>query len=156
MKQFFVLLLLLAATSYSLAQTNVIRGKLTDETGETLPGVSVLIRNAGNGTVTDVDGNYQLEAPADAVLDFSSIGFKSKEISVNGRTLIDVVLQSESVAVDEVVITALGISQSKKALGYATQNMNQEQLSTVNTANLGSQLNGQAAGLSVSNPTGIF
>ena len=79
MKQFFVLLLLLAATSYSLAQTNVIRGKLTDETGETLPGVSVLIRNAGNGTVTDVDGNYQLEAPADAVLDFSSIGFTNSD-----------------------------------------------------------------------------
>ena len=156
MRQFLVLLLLLAATSYSYAQNHQVKGRVTDELGETLPGVSILIRNAGRGTVTDVMGEFQLEVAPDAILDFSSVGFQPLEVHLNGRTVVEVVLQSESVAVDEVVVTALGIAQSKKALGYATQNMSEEQLRTVNTPNLGSQLNGQVAGLSVSNPTGIF
>jgi len=156
MRKHILVMLLLSVTSYSFAQNIRVAGKITSNRGETLPGVNVIVLGTDIGTISDADGNYSLQAPPNGSLVFSSIGFEKQEIQIKGRTSIDVILTELSIAVNEVVVTALGISQSKKALGYSTQSINSEQLTSVNTTNIGSQLNGQIAGLSINNPTGIF
>jgi TonB-linked SusC/RagA family outer membrane protein len=156
MKRTLVVVVLVIMTCYTYAQNLVVSGSVTDSKGETLPGVGVMVAGTGTGTVTDMDGNYTLETSADANLLFSSLGYTQQEVPVDGRSVINVVMNEESVEVNEVVVTALGITQSKKALGYSTQSLDAEQISTVNTANLASQLNGQVAGLTINNPTGLF
>ena len=84
------------------------------------------------------------------------MGFVSQEVKINARTVIDVVMQEQSQNLDEVVVTAIGIKQQKKKLGYTTQQINNEALSESQTMNVGSALSGQIAGLTVTNPTGLF
>lgn len=143
-------------TSICYAQMLEISGIVKDPAGGTLPGVSVSVAGTTKGTISDVSGKYIIMAKPDDTLIFSSVGYATREVDINNRSVIDVVLDELSVEVNEVVITALGISQAKKSLGYTTQSINSEQIATVNTANIGSQLNGQIAGLSINNPTGIF
>ncbi len=95
-------------------QKKTIKGKVTDENGESLPGVTVFIKGTTYGTITDVDGNYSLEIPDDAeVLVFSFVGMKSQEIAIVGQTQIDVILEEETVGLEEVV--AIGYAFQKKA-----------------------------------------
>jgi TonB-linked SusC/RagA family outer membrane protein len=156
MKRTLVVVVLVIMTCYSYAQNLVVSGNVRGSNGETIPGVGVIVAGTSTGTVTNIDGNYTLEVSADATLLFSFLGYTQQEVPVDGKSVINVVMLEESVEVNEVVVTALGITQSKKALGYSTQSLGTEQISTVNTANLGSQLNGQVAGLTVNNPTGLF
>lgn len=121
-----------------------------------LPGVAVKVKGTLQGTVSDFDGNYSIRADENATLQFSFIGFTTLEEAVNGRSIIDVVLEEDQQNLDEVVVTAIGIKQQKKKLGYATQEVNTEVLGEARTMNLGNALSGQVAGLTVTNPTGIF
>lgn len=156
MKRNLFVMLFIVMTSVSHAQMKKISGSVSNEQGETLPGVTISISATGVGTISDASGNYSIESLPDAILTFSSIGYLPQEVSINGRSLVNVVLKESSVEINEVVVTALGISQSKNALGYSTQSIGSEQISSVNTSNLGSQLNGQIAGLTINNPTGLF
>lgn len=156
MKRLMLVVLVIALTGISFAQNLEIRGKIVSDKGESLPGVSIQVKNTTTGTVSDVNGYFSVEAPPDATLIFSFIGYESQEIDVNGNTSIDVVMKEQLMSVDEVVVTAMGISQAKKSLGYSTQNVNSETLTKVNTINLGNLLTGQVAGLTVDNPTGLF
>jgi TonB-linked SusC/RagA family outer membrane protein len=148
-----VLLLISCCPGYSQV---LIEGAVTDAKGASLPGVNVLIKNTTNGTITNGDGKYSLNVPSDAVLVFSFIGFVGQEVSVQGRKTVDVQMVEESRKLDEVVVTAIGIKQQKKRLGYTTQQANTEQLAQSRTMNLGNALAGQIAGLTVTNPTGMF
>src|SRR5690606_26107213 len=97
-----------------------------------------------------------LEVPDNSVLVFSFIGFLQREIAISGQSVLNVTLQEDTKSLEEVVVTAIGIKQQKKKLGYATQEVDTDVLSESRTMNLGNALSGQVAGLAVSNPTGMF
>ncbi|MDR1555562.1 MAG: SusC/RagA family TonB-linked outer membrane protein [Tannerellaceae bacterium] len=138
------------------AQTIVLKGKVSDLQGEGLPGVSVLVRNTSNGTVTDIDGNYSLGVSKGQILVFSYVGYVKQEYTIADQTVLDIVLKEESQSLNEIVVTAIGIKQQKKRLGYTTQQVSNESLLESQTMNIGNALSGQVAGLTINNPTGIF
>lgn len=133
-----------------------ITGVVKDEKGEAIPGVSVNIKNQVKGTITDLDGKYAISASEDGTLVFSYIGFVTQEIIIKKQDVINVTLKENALQMDAVVVTAIGIKQQKKKIGYTTQQLNAEALADYKSMNLGSALSGQIAGLTVSNPTGIF
>src|SRR5690606_3330353 len=112
-------LLLLVCHGYAFAQNNKVTGKVTDPESLGLPGVNIQVQGTTSGTVTDVDGNYQIEAPPDALLVFSYIGFVTQTVNVSGRSVINITMAFEDKALEEVVVTALGIKREAKSLGYA-------------------------------------
>jgi TonB-dependent SusC/RagA subfamily outer membrane receptor len=148
-------LLSLFLTQVAMAQ-NIIKGVVKDIKGLGIPGVTVKVLNTAKATITDFDGKYSIATPTDASLSFSSLGYTSQTITVNGKTQADIVLQEDSKTLGEVVVTAIGIKQQKKKLGYATQEVKMDVLSESKTMNIGNALSGQVAGLTVSNPTGMF
>ncbi len=156
MKKFIVTIGFLLLGTCIFAQKKGISGKVSEENGTLLPGVAVMEKGTTNGVVTDADGNYTIEADAKSTLVFSFMGYTPAEVVVDGKTKIDVVLEESVQAIDEVIVTALGISQEKKSIGYATQEVSAEEITSVNAPNMGNMLSGQVAGLTVNTKTGIF
>jgi TonB-linked SusC/RagA family outer membrane protein len=148
----FLLLLCFQAVN---GQDIQISGTVTAaEDGSPLPGVYVRINGTNTGTSTDVDGKFQLSAPADATLLFSFIGYKDQEVVVQGQTVIDVVMATDVTMVDEVVVTALGITKSKKSLGYAVSDFKDEDLDNRQVIDATQALTGKVAGVSISSTSG--
>ncbi len=155
-RQFLFLFLGLCLPLLTLAQQKV-TGKVTDSQGNILSGVSVTVKNTLNSVMSDNEGNFSISVSSEnETLMFSFIGFASQEIALNGRNAINVILTEGSQQLDEVVVTAIGIKQQKKRLGFTTQEVKTDQLSNSRTMNLGTALSGQVAGLTVTNPTGMF
>ncbi len=148
-------LLLFTLSSAAFAQ-HLVKGVVSDAKGTGIPGVSIRELNTKKVAVTDFEGRYTIEVPEDATLSFTYIGYTTQELSVDGRSELNVTLQEDSKTLGEVVVTAIGIKQQKKKLGYATQEVNTEVLAQAKTMNLGNALSGQVAGLTVNNPTGMF
>lgn len=156
MKQKLRLFLLLSVftVSFAFAQTKTISGTVVDVTGVPMPGVNVLVKNTTNGTQTNFDGEFSLSGISnDDVLVFSFIGYKSVERSVGAQTSFQVSLEQSAENLDEVVVTALGIKREQKALGYAVQEIDGEQLQKVQGVDVGTALTGKVAGLLVQNST---
>lgn len=131
-------------------QKKQVTGKVTDETGEAIPGVSVLVKETTIGTITDVNGKYTLNVPASAkTLVFSFIGMKTTEEQLGDHSEINVVLKSENINVNEVVVTALGIKRQEKTLTYATQTVNSDELSKSRDINFLNSLSGKTAGVEI-------
>jgi len=154
MKKLFLLIVLFvfAGVSALMAQTNVITGTVTSAVeGEgPIPGVTVQVKGTTIGAITDVNGKYSITVPANATtLVFSYIGMKSMEVEIGGRSVIDGVLQSDLIGLNEVVVTALGISREKKSLGYATQSVTGDAVSTIKTDNFVNSLSGKVAGVNI-------
>lgn len=138
------------------AQNIKVTGIVTDNEGA-LIGATVTIKgNATTGTVTDIDGRYEINVPSNGTLVYSYMGYNDQKKEVNGQSVINVKMNDEIQAIDEVVVTAIGIKQQKKKIGYTTQQVNTEALDQPGTVNVGNALSGQIAGLTVTNPTGIF
>ncbi|WP_346856729.1 SusC/RagA family TonB-linked outer membrane protein [uncultured Draconibacterium sp.] len=156
MKKFLLTLSYVLIGILGYSQGIKISGKVTDQTGMYLPGVTVMEKGTNTGTVTNSEGIYTLTTSKNATISFSFIGFKVKEVQVLDKEVIDVELEEDIQAIDEVIVTALGISQEKKSLGYATQEVKSEVLTSVNAPNMGSMLSGQVAGLTVNTKTGMF
>ena len=158
MKKLFLLIALFVFLGgYTFAQTRVITGTITSAVeGEgPIPGVTVQVKGTTIGASTDVNGKYSITAPASATtLVFSYIGMKSLEVEIGGRSVIDGTLESDLVGLNEVVVTALGISREKKALGYAVQDVKGDDLTKVRTQNVVSTLSGRVAGVQISTATG--
>lgn len=151
MKKHLALTLLLSClvTSLTFAQRTV-SGKVSSASGDPLIGVNVVETGTSTGTITDIDGSYQLRVSSDnASLEFSYTGYQNLTVSVGGRSTVDVVMQ-EGVELEEVVVTALGISREKKALTYSAQTVGGEEINTVRDANFVNTLSGKVAGLQVS------
>ncbi|MEB2775155.1 SusC/RagA family TonB-linked outer membrane protein [Algoriphagus sp. D3-2-R+10] len=151
-----LLFLLGFLVSVPLYAQQTVKGKVTSqEDGEPLPGASILIQGTSTGAVTDIDGNYSIDVPnSDAVLVFSFIGFDSKSLPVGSLTTLDVALSTASSDLDEFIVTAFGISQEKKSLGYAAQSIDSEAITTARQPNLVNALQGQVAGVQVTNSGG--
>jgi TonB-linked SusC/RagA family outer membrane protein len=132
-----------------------IRGKVVDSKGESLPGVSVRVKGTAVGTTTDVQGNFSLNAPDNGTLIFSYIGYIGQEVSVNGRTSINITLLEDSQVLGEVVVTALGIERESKSLTYAAQTIKADALNQAKETNLINSLQGKVAGVTITkNATG--
>lgn len=128
-----------------------ISGTITDENGQPFPGVNVVVKGTSTGTTTDTNGKYSLTVENEsATLVFSFVGYKTIEIALAGRTLIDVAMEADIQSLDEVVVTALGIERSAKSLGYATSKVNSDQLTINRTPNLMNSLQGKIAGVNIS------
>ena len=128
-------LLCLCVKAQNLRVTGVVRDK-----SDVIIGASVMVKNSTVGTVTDMDGRYSVEVPANGVLIFSYIGYTPVEKQVDGQTVINVTMNDDVQAIDEVVVTAIGIKQQKKRLGYTTQQVNTEALDQPGTVNVGNAL----------------
>lgn len=143
--------LLMFCGSMLFAQS--IRGVVTDSTGSTLAGVNIIIKGTGIGTTTDANGAFQLEAneslSESSILLFSFIGYRTQEIPVNGNTIINVTLREDMAVLGEIVVTALGIRRDEKALGYATQTLDDNELTDARSNNWAGALSGKVAGLSL-------
>ena len=151
-----ITLLCMLAGMTAWAQNIKVKGIVTDKEGAVI-GATVTIKGTSIGTVTDVDGRYELEVPRDKVLVFSYLGYNTVERAIKDNMgMLNVELSDMVQAIDEVVVTAIGIKQQKKKIGYTTQQVNTEALDQPGTVNVGNALSGQIAGLTVTNPTGIF
>ncbi|SMG48684.1 SusC/RagA family TonB-linked outer membrane protein [Arenibacter troitsensis] len=142
--------------SQSYAQDKLkISGNVSSETDTMpLPGVSVIVKGTNNGVSTDFDGNYTIEAPTNAVLVFSYIGFKTMELPVNGRTTIDLQMSDDVAALDEVVVTGYS-SQEKKSITAAISTVTSEDLESVHAgASVSSGLAGKISGVTFKMPDG--
>jgi TonB-linked SusC/RagA family outer membrane protein len=134
----------------NVTQQRIITGRVTDASGEAIPGVSVVATGTIIGTNTGTDGNYSIQVPKNASsLTFSFVGMATQEIKIGNQNVINVVLQVESVGLQEVVVTALGIKKESKSLGYATGVVNQLALATVPN-NWGTALQGKISGVNTS------
>ncbi|OAB76094.1 SusC/RagA family TonB-linked outer membrane protein [Cochleicola gelatinilyticus] len=143
-----VLCLTLVQTAF--AQEKAITGTVTDNSGIPLLGVNIIVKGTSNGTQTDFDGNYSITASVGETLAYSYIGYSSQEAVVGASNVMDITLE-EGEALNEVVITALGVSREKKSLGYATQQVDSEELNVTRPQNAISSLSGKVAGVQVTN-----
>ncbi|MCL3779628.1 SusC/RagA family TonB-linked outer membrane protein [Prolixibacteraceae bacterium JC049] len=158
MKRLTLLVLFVAIGITSvLAQTRKITGTVTSEDdGQPIPGVSVVVKGTTVGITTDFDGIYTLSVPDDAkTLVFSFVGMKTQEVAIAGNSKIDVVLLPEAIGVDEVVVTAMGIKREAKALGYAVQEVGSGELTKGNNANVLNSIGGKVAGVQVTSSSGV-
>ncbi|MCG8306450.1 MAG: TonB-dependent receptor [Cytophagales bacterium] len=117
----FILLLSCLIALDSRAQTGIISGTVKDENSGELPGVNVFIKNTTTGTVTDINGSYSLEAPVDATLVFSSIGYEIKEIPINNQSIVDVTLAEDITSLEEIVIVGYGTQKKINLSGSVDQ-----------------------------------
>ena len=126
-----------------------ITGQVSDDMGP-LIGVNVLIKGTSIGCITDLDGNFTLTTTeANPVVQFSYVGYKTQEIAAKGQGVINVMLESDSQLVEEVVVTALGIKRATKALSYNVQEIKSDELTRVKDANLVNSLSGKVAGVTI-------
>ena len=167
MKKLFLLavLFVFVCSHTLLAQTTVITGTITSAVaGEgPIPGVTVLVKGTTIGALTDVNGKYSITVPTSATtLVFSYIGMKSMEVVIGGRTVINGVLESELIGLNEVVVTALGIKREKREVTYQTQKVGNEELSVAQPTRAAEGLTGKVAGLQINvqdnsvNPTSMI
>ena len=131
-----------------------ITGTVVDQAGIPIIGANITVKNqTGTGTITDIDGRFTFEVPANSTLSISYIGYKNQEIRITSSKPLTIKLQDDAEVLDEVVVTALGIKREEKALGYAVQKVSGDQLTTIKSVDVTSGLNGKIAGLKVENST---
>jgi TonB-linked SusC/RagA family outer membrane protein len=124
-------------------------GTVTDSKGEPLIGVSILVKGTSNGTITDMDGNFKIQAAKGDVLEVSYIGYASQAITLTSAQPLKVTLGEDTQVLDEVVVTALGIKRATKALSYNVQEVKGDELTTVKSANFMNSLAGKVAGVNI-------
>lgn len=144
-----LILLTVLVTQFSVAQETPITGKVTDDGGMPLPGVNIIVKGSNSGAQTDFDGMYSLQASEGSTLLFSYLGFADQEVIVGAQKTINVQLEVTASQLEEIVVTALGISRDKKSLGYSTQEVDGEDLTKVKTANFVNALSGKASGIQI-------
>lgn len=125
-----------------------VRGRIVDASGVPVPGAAVFEQGTSNGATTDVDGNFALTvSSAQAMLEFNCLGYQSQVLPIGTKTVFDVALQEESIAIEGTVVTALGIRRDQKALSYNVQEVDTDLLTSVKDANFINSLAGKAAGV---------
>jgi TonB-linked SusC/RagA family outer membrane protein len=147
-KYLFLFGVLLYGCSLGVNAQASVRGTVTSSGGEPIIGANIIELGSNNGTVTDLDGNYQLKVGPNGILEFTYTGYVSQKFTVGNQTIINVTL-AEGVALSEIIVTALGISRERKSLSYAAQTIQGGQLTQVRDANFVNTLQGKVAGLVV-------
>lgn len=151
-----ILTLMLAfVVQFSFAQQQSISGNVTDDNGLPLPGVNIVIKGTTTGTQSDFDGNYSINAAVGQILVFSYVGFDTVERAVTATTTTLNVQMASGEQLGEVVVTALGIARERRSLGYAVSEVQSEAIEQRSEGDLTRVLSGKAAGLNVTNTSGI-
>ena len=150
----FLVLLLVLVAQITFAQERVVSGVVSDNAGMPLPGVSVLVKGTKSGIQTDFDGKYSIKATSSQVLIFSFIGMQAQQVTASSAK-INVKMQDDSQALEEVVVTAFGIKRNPKKLGYAVSTVKSEDLVENAEPDLIRSLNGKVAGVNVNVSTGV-
>ena len=152
-----ILTLLLAfVVQLTFAQEKTISGTVSDNSGLPLPGVNIIVKGTSNGTQSDFDGNYTVNANVGQSLVFSYVGFNSVERAVTASTSnISLQLTEDAAVLEEVVVTALGIKKEKKALGYAVSSIKEEAIKDNPETDLTRVLQGKTAGIEITTQNGI-
>jgi len=151
----FLILVSIIISPHLLAQKSI-SGKVTDaEKDKPLAGVTVSVKNTTIGTSTGSDGKYELYVPEiGEVLVFSFVGMISREVEIGEQKEIIVALRADTLSIDGVVVTAIGIPREKKALGYSVQELSSKEINTVPNTNLTNSLTGKVAGVQVTSSSG--
>ncbi|MCU4157709.1 SusC/RagA family TonB-linked outer membrane protein [Carboxylicivirga sp. A043] len=148
-------IMLLLSVGIAFAQDVSISGTVKGaEDGMPIPGVSVVQKGTTNGTITDIDGNYSITAPTGAIITYSFVGMKAQEHTVGTQTTINVTLQSESIEMEGVVVTALGIKREEKSLGYGVSKVDSEEIQAAAGSDVLSSMQGKVAGLDLGSSQG--
>ena len=150
-----MLLGLFCITQWAVAQQHTITGKVTDNAGNGLPGVTITVAGTSDATQTANDGAFNLSVATGNTLVISSVGYESQRVVVTDKTEYTIVMQEAATGLDEVVVTALGITREQRSLGYSTQQVDGESMSTVNTGNVTSALSGKVAGVQIRTNSGL-
>jgi len=141
-------------SSFQSVQEKTISGRVVDSTGSSLPGVSVVVKGTTNGTITDVDGKYSLNSiPSNAILQFSFVGMKSQEVSVENKSSINVTLTDETIGIEEVVAIGYG-TQKKSDLTGSVASVSSKDMEKANPTSFSQALQGRATGVMVSQSQG--
>ena len=143
---------LVVSTSMAFAQSQISGTVTSSEDGSPVIGASVKIVGTKTGTVTDVDGNFSLNAPAGAKLEVTYLGMLPQTVKAGQK--MKIVLDADNKTLDEVFVTAMGISRDKKALGYASQKLGAEDLNTAGTSSLASAMQGKLTGVDIRQSSG--
>ncbi len=150
-----ILTLLLAfVVQITFAQEKSISGTITDQSGLPLPGVNIIVKGTTNGTQSDFDGNYSINASSGDVLTYSYVGQKSEERTVGAANTINVTMEEDAAVLDEVVVTALGIKREEKTLGYSAQGLKGDSMTEARESNISNALSGKIAGVQVTGTSG--
>ncbi|WP_373725742.1 SusC/RagA family TonB-linked outer membrane protein [Bacteroides heparinolyticus] len=136
-------------SSYTTQQARKITGRVVDVSGEPIIGASVLVKGSGTGAVTDIDGNFTVNASVGSTLEISFIGYKAVTVKVTNTSSYAITLQDDSQALDEVVVTAMGIKKDRKSLGYAIADVNADELMRNKSVNPINSLAGKIAGVNI-------
>ncbi|MGB3608292.1 SusC/RagA family TonB-linked outer membrane protein, partial [Psychroserpens sp.] len=137
------------------AQDKSISGTVSDASGLPLPGVNIVVQGTTNGTQTDFDGNFSINAKAGDVLVFSYVGLKNTTLTVTASKTVAVTMEEDSSVLDEVIVTAQGIRKEKKALGYAVSTVSSEEIEQRADTDIGKILRGKAAGVRITGTGGV-
>ena len=156
-KQCFSRLLILLAFvlmgTNAFAQTKKVTGVVVDATGETVIGASVLEKGTTNGVITDIDGNFSLTVGEDAVLQISFVGYQTVEVSVKGKTELNVTLREDTEMLEEVVVVGYGAQKKESVIGAISQVTSKDLLSTP-SANISQAISGKIPGVITSQTSG--
>ena len=150
---------MVCAAAGGLDAQTVVKGRVTDQNGEPLIGATVAVNNSTeNGMITDINGEYTLKVNRNLtnkdIITFRYLGFRNKDVKYNGKDVINVKMEDDAVAIDRVVVTALGIRREEKGLGYATQTVGGEDITATMPNNWSLALQGEVAGLNVNTAGG--
>ena len=138
------------------ADNSTVRGRVVDVSGEPLIGATIREKGGTRGTVTDIEGNFILSVPDSAVLQVSFVGYESIEVSVGGRKTLEIQLRENTVMLDNVIITALGLEKKEASLAYSIQKVKGEELTRMKEVNMITALAGKVAGVQINkNSSGI-
>ncbi|MBI3481712.1 MAG: carboxypeptidase-like regulatory domain-containing protein, partial [Bacteroidetes bacterium] len=141
-----------AARSQQMAISGVVK-----ESGNSLSGVSIYEKGTPNGTATDSDGKFNLVVSSpSSILVFSFIGYKTQELNVSNRSVLEVTMEEDATSLSEVVVTALGVQKETKSLGYAVQKVEGKAMTKAREPNIINSLTGRVAGLEIRNQTDLF
>ena len=150
-----LLVFLVGVASTALAQQKTVSGSITDQSGLPLPGVNIIVLGTSNGTQSDFDGNYSISASQGQTLLFSYLGQQDVRITVGTENTINVQMQEDAQALEEVVVTAQGVKREKKALGYAVTTLKGEDIAERPETDVARALSGQVAGVNILGGSGL-
>jgi TonB-linked SusC/RagA family outer membrane protein len=151
-----VMLLCVSVVSAKAQDRRVTGTVLSSEDNSEVPGVNVVVKGTTIGTITDMDGKYAIDVPSsESILVFSYIGLTSEEIAVGSSSVIDVTMVPDLQELTEIVVTAMGLEKEKRALNYATQNVDNDVITQSQQQNLANSLQGKVAGLSIRQSSGM-
>ncbi|MBO6587589.1 MAG: SusC/RagA family TonB-linked outer membrane protein [Muricauda sp.] len=155
MRNYWMMLVFLCCSiTAALAQEKNVSGTVTDQNGLPLPGVNIVVEGSSTGTQTDFDGNYAISAKVGQTLLFTYIGQKPTRRTIGASNLINVQMEEDAQALEEVVVTAQGIKREKKALGYAVTSVGADQIENRSEGDVARVLNGKAAGVQITSAGG--